>query len=478
MKKKNFIIITLIGTFLLFSILPISNYMVDITRVLHHDYNYKYDKLNANRIFLRVLYLLDNKKKYDTLVFGSSRGEFIDTNKISAKAYNMFHGFGTLSTYLQSLKTLLANDVQVKNVWIAINDFEIWKDHSNTLHKLTYKNGLMQNLPLYTRWLFRKSSENIEVIQNSLPLVKNDFITDPTTQRIIRAYNQERKLPKKRDIPAAMLGYTGQYKIDASIRDMKEIKELCHKYNIKLTVFMYPSYYKTYLRYDQEKIDEFKIKLSSIVDFHDFYTLDKTSIDTSKWFDGSHFVPSIGDYIINNIKKGNFLITKENINTHIKQTRLRLKDMSNLPSDSIYLCQTNLDLSSYKKIFDIYDDKFTYIKNNDFSLKKNRHYFDIIVNNSDPMFILNNYKTNAKNIALDFSIDSNQKGVFQLYIKHTKDLSYHEKNTHVVKLKKGLNVFRIIIPSKFLHNGLRVDFTQNTGEYKLNKFLIRELISS
>ena len=91
--------------FLVFSILPISNYITDPSRILHHDYKMRYLKFHPHKLFLKVEYLLDNKEKYDTLVYGSSRGGFIDVSRISKDAYNMSHGFGTVTTYLHTLKS-------------------------------------------------------------------------------------------------------------------------------------------------------------------------------------------------------------------------------------------------------------------------------------------------------------------------------------------------------------------------------------
>ena len=477
MIKKHFIFITLIGALLIFSILPVINYITDPTRVLHHDYKNRYEKFHPNKLFLKTLYLLDHKDKHDTLVYGSSRGGFVDVRLISDKAFNMSHGFGSVSTYLHSLKVLLENDVKVKNVWISVNDYDIWKNNQETIDKLLHKGNFIDNIPVYADWLFRKTTQtNIKILKGEMPLLKSEYITD-TSKRIERAIIQEKTLLnfKKRSIPAATLGHTGIYRIDEVIDEMEEIKTLCKENDIKLTVFMYPIYSATYLAYDQTKIEEFKRKLTSVVDFYDFYALNDLSMLQTNWFEGSHFTPSIGDYMIRNIQQNNFLVTKENINSRIKQTRaLGKKNMPILLKDKVHKLRTELDINASKIIFDI-NSKFEYYQNEQFTLTKADHYINTIVEKEDPYFILSKIKTQAKQILLTFTIESTQESVFQLYMKETKNANYGEGNRYRTPLQKGINHFQIVIPGKYINNQLRVDFTKTVGSYKIKEFMIQEI---
>ena len=477
MTKKHFIRITLIGALLIFSLLPVINYITDPTRVLHHDYKNRYEKFHPNKLFLKVLHLLDNKDKYDTLVYGSSRGGFVDVRLVSDKAFNMSHGFGSVSTYLHSLKVLVENDVKIKNVWIAVNDYDIWKDNQETIDKLLHKGNFIDNVPVYADWLFRKTTQtNINILKGEMPLLKSEYITD-TSKRIERARIQEKTLFnfKKRNIPAATLGYTGKFRIDEVIDEMKKIKTLCNENDIKLTVFMYPIYSATYISYDQSKIEEFKRKLTSVVNFYDFYELSDLAIRQTNWFEGSHFTPSIGDYMIKNIHQNNFLVSKENIDSRIVKTRaLVKKNMPILLKDKVHQRHIYLDINATKIIFDI-NNKFEYYKNDQFNLVKNKLSFDALVDKEDPYFILNTLKTQATQTLLTFHLDSQHESVFQLYLKETKKSSYGEGNRYRVPIKKGMNHFEIVIPGKYINNALRVDFTKTLGTYKIKQFMIQEI---
>ncbi len=477
MNKKSFIFTTLVTALLIFSILPISNYIADPSRVLHHDYKMRYLKFHPHKLFLKVAYLIDNKTKYDTLVYGSSRGGFMDVSLISKDAYNMSHGFGTVTTYLHSLKSLLSNEVKVKNVWIGINDFVIWKDHTDNLGRLIYHNNFLQDFEMYSHWLFRLIPESIKILKEHLPLIDTQEVIN-TQERIPRARQQERAIKgSKRNIPAATLGYTGIYRVDEAVAEIKEIKDLCESHNINLTIFMYPIFYKTYLDYEQSKIEEFKIKLASVVNFYDFYDLSKLSTNQDNWFEGSHFVPSVGDYMIKNIKEHHHLITKENVNERITQTRLYVKNMPIVSSSGLYTLdnRTELHTNSQDIIFNIYDKNTTYYKNNHFSLHKNNLSIEAIVNNIDPMFILDKTKTKSKHTLLVFSMKSDKETLFQLYLKDKENSTYSEGNRYNMFIKKGMNTFKIVIPSQYINHALRVDISKNKGTYTIKKFMIYEL---
>lgn len=475
MSKKYFIYFTFIGALLILSIVPIINYTSDPSRIFHKDYKTQYKEFHPNKLFLKVAYLLENKTKFDTLVYGSSRGRFVDVSHVSSKAYNMSHGFGTISTYLQSLKVLLNNGVKVKNVWLGVNDFEIWKDHSNALHKLNYKDGLLGNAPLYAEWLFRIRPKGFKLWKDDAPLLRTQNILNPKAKVDQARIDEKRIKGLKRNIPPTTLGYTGIFRIDESIEELKEIKSICKQHNIKLTVFFYPSFFKTYLRYDQNMIEAFKRKLVSIVDFYDFYDLGALSIDQDNWFEGSHFVPSVADFMIKSIKENKFLVSQENIDARMAQTKSYMKHMSTLPLGDLKPYSGNLDLDIFQVIFDLNDSQYSYYKNDHFNMKNKNGIFNINVHHNDPIFILNTTKTTSKRTLLTFHISSSIKTYFKLYLKKEKNSTYTEKDVFKMNLKKGMNTFSVVTPATYINNELRVDFVNDLGNYTIEKFTIHAL---
>jgi len=469
MNKKSFIFLSLGVALLLFSSLALLNYRADMTRILHHDYTHVYKGIHPNKLFLKTVYLLDNKEKYDTIVYGSSRGGFVDVSLISPKAYNMSHGFGTVTTYLDNLKTLLGNNIKIKNVWISINDFVIWKDQTNSLVNMAYHNGLFGNIPLYTDWLFELRSKNVKILTDNIPLVKSNYIINPQ-EKVKNSRKKEKILSEKRNIPPTTLGYTGIFRIDSAIKEVKDIKEICKKNNIHLTIFFYPTYYKTYFRYNQYKIEEFKRKLASIIDFYDFYDVGRLSINKKNWFEGSHFTPSVGDYIIKNIQQGKGLVTSENIESRIQETRSYIKNLASVdllpPGKSAYHYNSNINLDPFPIIFDITKNDITNISN----AKQSTH-----SNKNTPVFIIKDIHTQAKQIVLTTTIESKSNANLRLFFKDSKDTDYNPRLTYQYKLKKGLNEIRIVILGKYINNDMKVQIPQTSENFKIDKFILQSL---
>ena len=482
MTYKKFIFSTLIGALLIFSIVPIINYRSDMTRILHHDYTHVYQGVNPNKLFLKSVYLLDHLEKYDTLVYGSSRGGFMDVSLISDKAYNMCHGFGTLATYRDHLQTMLDAGMKLKEVWLGINDFDIWKDQTakNGLVHMAYHNGIFGNTLLYSDWLFSTRDKNINIAKGKIPLVKTPYITNPKSH-VDKARIDAKKLPVNRYIPPTTLGYTGIFRIDDAIEDLKTIKKLCDEYHIKLVPFFYPTYYKTYLRYNQEQIEKFKRKLVTVTGFYDFYDIGKISRDQKNWLEGSHFHPSMGDKIIRTIQAGKNLITQNTIDKRIAETRDEIKHIGNLvllpKGQGAYHYNPHIDFSAFPILFDIKNKKYHYNKNNDFTLISLQGDLKADVTHHDPVIVLDPIPTDAKYVALTGTIDSPKDVTLQLFFKKEKNGKYSESNHYNYKLKKGLNEFRIMILAKYIHNGLRIDFTNKTGKYTIKKLMLQALKS-
>lgn len=483
MKKKHFILTVLIIALGIFSILPITNYIVDPSRVLHHDYKKQYAKFHPHKLFLKIDYLLKHKKEYDTLVYGSSRGRFVDVSHISKHAYNMCHGFGTVTTYLHTLKVLLANGVKVKNVWVGVNDFDIWKDHTPELHRLINKNNFLLDLPIYSHWLFRFIPESLNLLKSNAPLIDTKEVTNPL-KRSSQAREQEKAIInlKHRNIPPATLGYTGKFRIDEAVDEIRQIKELCESHGITLTVWLYPIYYKTYLAYNQNISQAFKRKLVQVTDFYDFYDFGNLGQNENYWFEGSHFTPTLADYMINNIQENKNLVTKENIEFRIKEIKQTLKSLVKLKlpnkgegkGKGLYINPYS-DMSIFPTIFDINDSNYSFNQNNQFLLTRKDNFLEATVTSPDPIIILNTKKTNAKHVMLTFSLSSKQESNFQLFFKETNSDAYNEKNIYYHKLHVGENNFRIIFASKYLNNGLRIDFTNKIGKYTIKKLNIRTI---
>lgn len=491
MKKNNYILFVIIGSIILLSTLPFYNYLIDKHRVLNHDYHHAYNNIAINKPYLKVSYLLEHKNKYDTIVFGSSRNAALDIGKISKNTYNLDYQFGVAGAHLENLKTLLNNGVNIKNIWLGINDYIIWKnprDHENDHVRKTYKNTFLSKIDFYSFYLFQKlNSQDLDILSNKTYLEESTRISQIKYKDYMNhTRNEEEKEKKEKtqqwikkmsDVGGAVLGYQDgktPYRIEHAMKEIKEIKLLCDKHKINLKIFIYPAFYKTYLQYNQYKIEEFKIKLANIINFYDFYALNIISIDELNWKDNSHFTVSVGDYIIESIQKNKHLVTIDNVSSRIKQTRQQIETLSKkyVRSKSIQRFNPNIDITRLTPIFKLKDNTFKYNKNTQFFKDEQHYYTGKKIHNGNPEIVLNNTRATEENVILTYRIESKNKTIFQIFYKKLTTSQYNEKDSYRVTLRKGLNKINLLIPSVYINNTLRIDPISNPGEYKIEELAI------
>jgi hypothetical protein len=486
MKKIYYIPFLLIGSILIFISLPLANYCSDQWRVLHHDYNQSYRGISPNKSFLKVKYLLDNKEKYDTILMGSSRSGYMNSKLISKNAYNMKFNFALAKTNLHNLKTLLENNVKFNHLWLGVNDYVIWKnpnDHEFDFQRKTYKNNFLDKLDTYSFYLLKKIDDrDIDILKGKYQLYQTEEIVSPDkinmkTAKMRELYalkNPKSWMTRMTKIRPTLLGYQdNEYRIDQAIEEIASIKKLCEDHDINLTVFMYPSFYKTYLQFNQYKIEAFKRKLVKVTSFYDFYGLNEISLNEMKWQDSSHFHESVGQFMINKIKENKFLVTVENIDERIYKTRKMIENivLKELSIKYLYKFNSHIDLSALKSIA---TSKNNYIYNDLITEQKNGTTF-INVKGMHPYILLKNINLHGNNGVFRCDINSLENTVLKIYYKKIKNDDFSNSTMFRVNLKKGSNKFNLLIPTSYLKNDLRIDFSHDNETYEINDFSIFEL---
>ena len=491
MNKKTYIYLFIIGTFILWLLLPLFNYTVDRWRVLHNDYKHYYAGQSPNKTFLKTKYLIEHPDKAKTLLMGSSNGGYINANLIKENTYNMKYNFGLLAIHLQNVKTMIQNGVKIKTLWVGINDYIIWKDpkdYEKSFERSTYRANFLSDLKTYMFYLFRKPEiMDWYLYRGKYTLLDSDIISDPKPhlEAKIREEEHRRNLigweKHMAEISPTLLHYNDTtYRVNEAIAEISELKTLCKANDINLTLFMYPVFNKVYLAYNQSKVDEFKRKLANVSNYYDFYRLNDNAYDAIKWQDSMHFAYSMGNFIIQSIKENKFLVTKNNVNSHIedlkKEAILHIMKNHNsmilemLENKHIVSISKGLTLLGGETLFDLKDMGVSYSKNNDFNIERKMEILTLHVTGRDPIMILDHLETHVKKVFLSLNIISDKKTYFKLYFKKNKLDNYSEDNTYVKILKKGMNRIYLAIPTKFINNNLRINFVTDKGNYQIETF--------
>lgn len=295
-KQKRIFYFIIIVIIMLLSTQISINYFLDPYGVFNKKYiDYKCS-LNLN--YIKTSYILNNKNKYNSFIFGSSRVGTISIEKIkNGKYYNMSIANGLLAEELDILKIFLKNKIEIKNVILGLDEFTFsqfpeshYYDYSRMPYtKLKYKKELIKTylfIPLYE---YRKLIPNSEV--------KYDI---NNTGKFLWG-NKNLKNNKKENFK------TEYVRKEKTLEEMKEFIGLCEKNKINLTIFFTPQFRIENSKYKEldKEFEKIKREVKKINEYpiYDFTDLGDISRKKEYWHDTSHAKAIVGDMILKKIHK-------------------------------------------------------------------------------------------------------------------------------------------------------------------------------
>ncbi len=347
MNSKKWIKVSLLTTLLGFILLMLTNYIVDPFNVFHskilkHDFQ-------INERFVKIEYLEKNHNKFNGYMVGSSRigttaPKVVEHYIPDSKIYNLTINSATLYDNLLHIRYIIKN-YPIKTIYMQLDGVNmnyyggLESNYLSRLHPyvedkslaLFYFDYLSGFFPFNIR---NKIAQNINYTFKTTYDVKTGIWANPSKEKEVSqnceeyVANQKSFHRKNRRI----LKYTTKKE---TIRDLKEIVELCKTNNIKLYTFMMPH---NKVMMDSFVIDDYLEYLSdiaNITDFYDFSGYNSITTNNCNYYERSHYRPHIGELIAarifndKNVDVPNDfgqLINKKNIKKHLQKMRNELKN--------------------------------------------------------------------------------------------------------------------------------------------------------
>lgn len=318
------------------------NVMVDAYGILRTDFSRLFQAPDLN--YSKIKYLLENKKKYDSFIFGSSRVAVIDVKKIfNGRYYNMTYAEGVPEEHLENIRFLLKNGVSIKNLMIGLDDFSYLIDPQRHRSDLSLQphpavtgkklhifyaeyffklRGFVPQLRAYIQHNYTKRNSPEETLlifdvretgQIAFPAADRDF------ERNVETYVRDKRFSKPTH-------YEGD-NIANTLVAMKEIVSLAKKNDINLIVFINPVHTTTYLDTNLKQFAFFKKELAAITDYYDFSGLNSITTNNYYYYETSHYRPLVGDMMLRTMlgapnvvvpRDFGFHSTRTNIDEHLK----------------------------------------------------------------------------------------------------------------------------------------------------------------
>lgn len=309
---KKFLLKLLAFALILMGILMPVNVIVDPYNIFHYD-NPCDNGVEPNKNFIKTKYILNNPDKFDSLVFGSSRAGFLDVSAIpDGKYYDMCYSEGLPAEHVNTLKVLIKGGFVPKNVLVLVDDISCFVDpasHENMLYRVPYPTGgPISFIEFYAKYCdLITTYESLSVMKEYRESGKADpdfavRFRETGTERLDKPSEFDGTDGMGNELP----GYAAAYyslRLEESIEDMRNLKELCDKYGIKLTVVTNPLYYKTYEVAAENGYLDFLYELADVTEYTNFSGISDVTTTCSNYYETSHFTPYVGwamtEYVYN-----------------------------------------------------------------------------------------------------------------------------------------------------------------------------------
>ena len=302
-KHKKFIFLTILFTFIIFSIGFFIRYIIDPVGI-----NNKFDiglRKDVALAYRTQKFVELNKIQPNTIILGGSRVHYLNTKDIEKytqdKVYNLGLQFGTLEEQYYFLKHSLEN-FSINNVLIGLNFY-------------TFDENLKENGSDFNKAIFEKGFNTFYQIKHYLeiPLFKYLKYVIPNNDRnlfyengAITLYHQEQVIKnndKSYMWESTLEHYRKTYQNynvigNSNLEYYKKIVELCKEYNINLKVFT-TAVHSSQLKLIEETntldlFDIWKNEIASIFPFWDFMTENSVTSNEDNYIDSSHIKQEFG----------------------------------------------------------------------------------------------------------------------------------------------------------------------------------------
>jgi len=284
------------------------NVLVDPYNIFHYSAP-RDNGVEANKNFIKTKYVLENKDKFDSYLFGSSRAGFMDVSYLSEKTgenwYCMASSEAVVRENVDTLKVFIKNGEVPKSVMVLIDDIDCFVDpesHKSMLYRVPYPTGgVISFLEFYVKYF------DLFTTYDSIKVINEHTEVDETAVTRFQTTGTESLIkPSTFDpsLPQFQVGYHADYyklRNEEALEDIRNLKALCEENGITLYLVTNPLYYSTY-EWDLENGYYDYIKgVSEITDFYNFSCFSDVTLNYKNYYETSHFTPEVGRMMIDRV---------------------------------------------------------------------------------------------------------------------------------------------------------------------------------
>lgn len=326
-----------------------TNIFIDTYGILRRDFSLQVQEPNTH--FIKIRFILENKDRYDSFLFGSSRVGGIDVKKIrEGRFYNMTYSEGIPQAHLQNIRFLLEQGVKIRNIMIGLDDFSYRVDprsHDFDLLRqphpavsgkswLTFYGEYFVKMQLFLPSLRDYIRQNVLHRANDSGMV---IVYDLYDSGRVLCLNCDEMIVRDPEAHRSAEKFTKPFhydgdRLDDALRALRELASLADEWGIRLILFINPIHRTTYLDTDMQLMFRFKKELAAIADYYDFSGLNSVTTDNYYYHETSHYRELVGDMMLNRMtgrpavpvpKDFGVLVTRRNVDAHLAALKGQLR---------------------------------------------------------------------------------------------------------------------------------------------------------
>lgn len=318
------------------------NYIVDPSQIFNKQKEYY---IGSNNIYyIKLDYLFDNHKKYNSYMIGSSRvgttnPEVINKYIQDSKFYNMWLSGANISDNLNHLKYLLHIGAKIDNLYLQLDvtNLNNIKSNENTHPYVINENNktyLISRLlntdikSIYTRLnekndlgFHRVNIQNgvFNYINRDILIKENHLKYVIEEKRFKENINRNLKFITKEDF----------------VTKLKKINKIADENNINLILFVTPHHHKMMDSFEIESYLDFIKTISEQNCFYNFSGYNTVTKNDYNYYEDSHYLEYVGELVAAKIfndksvevpEDFGVLVTKDNIDEHLENLRKQIKE--------------------------------------------------------------------------------------------------------------------------------------------------------
>jgi hypothetical protein len=267
---------------------------------------FKHALLEPNKRYLKVKFMLDNPGKFDSFIFGSSRVNFIDPDKIKEdKYFNMTYSSGVPRDHFEDIQLMVNNGVRIKNLIIGIDFLSLLENPAvkeNDLLRKPYPVTWHDKFHFFTDYLFflpgwqminlAFTDMEVDRFKPFTTGIDNVPIYDSIIDCAPGSFIKEEKFS------TPFSWYITNPDIKNALNEIENLVRFAKENQINLRFFINPTHIVTYLNMNLDAYFEALRRLVKITDFYDFGGLNSICIDNINFLETSHYRSKTGDMII------------------------------------------------------------------------------------------------------------------------------------------------------------------------------------